>query len=158
VSDAHQFSRRKVAIIFLILGPPFFGIVLCSCSSLFVSKQDPNVPWFLDGVSMALNPFMLLAEYAAGFAPSLASGYVYSSIDRSRSAFGFRLLAAALAGAVAYCLVVTMIVGFISGGQIGTDLSTIIGLSACAGAAASVFCALIVEGLYTDAPRGAPSA
>jgi hypothetical protein len=143
----------KVAAIFLIVGPPTFGLLFC----LAISIANPNADTLFTKINEALGiAFSLygLTSYAIGFVPSLIAAFAYSKSYDHKRPIGPRLLVAALIGAAVYFLVCSLVLFFLYSGRIGTGAWLFTVYAAGAGAVSAFLCALIVEN-YTKPMQAA---
>jgi len=149
-----QISFGKIAAIFLVLGPPLFGLLFWLAVSLGNPVGDPLHEKLGVAFGIAFSFFGLLASYAVGLLPSLIIGFAYSRSRRRISAVGVGLIVAVLIGATVYFLVFLLGLGVLdtgrmlnsfSGSRTEHDLWLFTFYAAGAGAVSAFFCSFIAE-------------
>ena len=137
-------SFGKITAVFLILGPPLFGLLFWLAVSLANRNSDPLHEKIYEAVGVALSIFGLLASYAVGLLPSLISALAYAKSRRHLSGVGHRFLAAVLIGAMVYLILFALfMIGLTGGLQHDYRLFTL--YAAAAGAVSAFICAFILE-------------
>jgi small-conductance mechanosensitive channel len=151
---SRQLSFGKIAGIFLVLGPPLFGVLFWLLVSLANPNSDPFHEKTREAVGVALSIYGLMASYAVGLLPFLILTLVYARSRRHLSGVGRRFLVAALIGAVVYFIAFAILLIEISGG-LDRDYRLFAIYATAAGAVSSFVCAFILEEFLT---RAAPPA
>jgi uncharacterized membrane protein len=137
-----SYSWLKVALTFLLVGPPISGILIVLAMSLFsVGSTASRANTAFD----VLNLYGLLASYVIGFIPSLIAGAIYSRAFHPQEATaGGRLRLAALVGFIVYFLASFLVLGVIFGDRIEASVWLLMAFAAVAGSISTSICALIV--------------
>jgi len=100
---SRQIAFGKIAAIFLIMGPPIFGLLFSLAVSLANPVGDPLHDKIGLAFGIAFSFFGLLASYVVGLLPSLIAAFGCSK-SRRITGLGLRLLVTALIGAAIYLL------------------------------------------------------
>jgi uncharacterized membrane protein YeaQ/YmgE (transglycosylase-associated protein family) len=150
--DRKDFARAsprqyfgKVAAIFLIVGPPTFGLIFYLAGSIANPNADTLNRKISEALGVVFSFYGLFASYVAGLVPSLMAGFVYARSYRHKGTTGHRFLVAALIGAAVYFLVCSLVLYFLYAGRIDPDAWLFTAYAAGAGAVSALLCALIVE-------------
>jgi uncharacterized membrane protein YeaQ/YmgE (transglycosylase-associated protein family) len=146
-ASPRQYSFGKIVAIFLIVGPPTFGLLFYLVGNLGTRNGETIHATIGESFGVVFSLYGLLACYVVGFVPSLIVGFAYSRSYRHRT-ISRRLLVAAIIGAAVYFLVCALVLLSIFGGRMETDwpfVAYAAGDAAGAGAVSAFFCALIVE-------------
>jgi uncharacterized membrane protein YeaQ/YmgE (transglycosylase-associated protein family) len=141
--SSRQIAFGKIAAIFLVVGPPTFGLLFWLAVSLANPVGDPLHDKFGQAFGIALSFFGLLASYVVGLLPSLIAAFGCSK-SRRITGLGLRLLVTALIGAAIYLLLFSLFLPGLTGRN-KHDWLLFTGYAAGAGAISTFFCALIVE-------------
>ena len=139
-----QYTFGKIAVIFLIVGPPTFVPLFYFLGDIATRNGDTIHAKIGEALGMVSSLYGLSVSYIVGFVPSLVAGFAYSRSYRHRI-IGRRLLVAALIGAAVYFLVSALVLLFVFGGRIETADWPFAAYAAGAGSVSAFFCALIVE-------------
>ena len=94
-----QLSFGRIAVAFLVVGPPLFGALFWQAVSLANPVGDPLHEKIGIAFGVAFSFFGIVASYAVGVLPSLIICTAFAKSRRQISAVGLRLIVAALIGA-----------------------------------------------------------
>jgi len=143
-ASSRRLSVGKIAAVFLILGPPLFGVLFWLAVSLGNPVGDPLHEKVGVAVGVALSPFGLVAAYAVGILPSLIIGFAHSRSRHHIRGVGRRFLVVAVMGPAVYFILFAVFMVGLSGG-LEHDYRLFTGYAAAAGAVSVFFCAFILE-------------
>jgi uncharacterized membrane protein len=135
----------KVAAVFLIVGPPIFGVIFYLVASIANPNADTLYTKVSEALGVVFSLYGLFACYVVGLLPSLMAGFVYSRSYRHKGAIAHRLPVAALIGAVVYFLVCSLVLIFLYAGRIEAGAWVFTAYAAGAGAVSTLLSALILE-------------
>ena len=143
---------KSIRAIFLMVGPPTFGMLFLLAVSIAAPVGDPLHTKIHLALGITFSGFGLLFSYAVGLVPSLIASSAYATTRRHIGGFGHRLLVAAPIGAAVYFVASFVVLDviddgklFSGGGRTEHDLWLFTAYAAGAGAVSIVLSALIVE-------------
>ena len=148
----------KWGLIFLLVGPPIFGLLFY----LATSAAHVGAPDFFEEISQVpeqvFSLYGLLASYLAGSIPSLIAALAYLRSTHNLRTTGRRLLVAVPIGAAVYFAACCLVLVFLFGDQIEASTWLFAAYAAAAGAFSTVVCALVVQFFKSTSARHPTSA